>query len=242
MVKNAIKFTPSNGEVKVITSDSAPGRLRIEVVDTGIGIDESGLQRIFNAFEQGSVSTQQFGGLGLGLAIARAIVDMHRGSIAAASAGKDRGSTFTIEFDTCAAPPAPASPVPSPKAARGRQLRLLLVEDHDSSREVLASILRRFGHFVEAAANGADALRAAASAEPLDLVISDLGLPDQSGFELMEKLKARHGLRGIALSGYGMDEDVRRAREAGFSAHLIKPVSMEQLRLLLDQAAAGTLS
>jgi len=115
------------------------------------------------------------------------------------------------------------------------------VEDHDSTREVLARILRRSGHTVHTAATVRDALILAETAAPLDVVISDLGLPDQTGFDLMREIKAKYGVPGIALSGYGMDEDVRLAREAGFTAHLVKPVSLEQLRGHLDNIVASPL-
>ena len=239
VLKNAIKFTPKGGEVHVTTSNDGTGRLTVRVTDTGIGIDSDGLSKIFNAFEQGNISTHSFGGLGLGLAITRAIVEMHGGSIIAQSPGRGGGATFTIEFDAVPAPAEGALSLPSPRAAAGRKLRLLLVEDHDSSREVLAAILRRFGHEVHTAGTGGEALRIAETAGSFHVVISDLGLPDTSGFDLMRTLQKRHGLPGVALSGYGMDDDVRKARAAGFSAHLIKPVSFDQLRVVLDQVAAG---
>jgi CheY-like chemotaxis protein len=113
-------------------------------------------------------------------------------------------------------------------------MRVLLVEDHDSTREVLASILRRWGHEVHATDSAEQALQVAATVLPLDVAISDLGLPGLTGFELMRQLKDRYGLRGIALSGYGMDDDLKQAREAGFEAHLVKPVSLEQLHVLLQ--------
>ncbi len=241
VLKNAIKFTPKGGEVRVTTSNNAEGRIAIRITDTGIGIDSEGLSKIFNAFEQGEISTQSFGGLGLGLAIARAIVEMHGGSIVADSPGRGHGATFTIEFDAVPAPAAAPIMPSSPRTTNGRKLRLLLVEDHDSSREVLANILRRFGHEVHTAGTGGEALQIADSkAGYFHVVISDLGLPDTNGFDLMRTLQSRHGLPGVALSGYGMDEDVRKAKAAGFSAHLIKPVSFEQLRVVLDQVAAGT--
>jgi PAS domain S-box-containing protein len=239
IVKNAIKFTPVGGEVRVVTTNDEPGRITVKVTDTGIGIDPEVLPRIFEAFEQGTVSTQQFGGLGLGLAITKAIVQMHGGTIRVHSAGRGHGTTFTVDFETCAAPAPPAQPFPAMTPGSVSKLRLLLVEDHDSTREVLARILRRAGHDVHAAGRGDEALQLAASRGPFDILISDLGLPDQSGFELMQAIKARHGWPGIALSGYGMDEDVRKALEAGFSAHLVKPVSIERLRLLLDEVIAG---
>jgi PAS domain S-box-containing protein len=237
LLKNAIKFTPEGGEIHVTTHNAAPGRITVSVTDTGIGIAAEALPRIFQAFDQGSISTQRFGGLGLGLAIAKSIVEMHAGTIAVTSPGVGQGATFTVEFATCTPPAAVAPRVVSATAVPS--LRLLLVEDHESTREVLARILRRFGHEVHVARDGAEALRLAAEVENFSAVISDIGLPDQSGLDLMRQLKERHGLPGIALSGYGMEEDLKNARAAGFFAHLVKPIVLDQLRALLSQVASG---
>ena len=242
VIKNAVKFTPAGKEVCVTTSNISTNRLAVQVTDSGIGIDPEALPHIFNAFEQGNVSTQRFGGLGLGLAITRAIVTMHGGSIRAESEGKDHGATFIVELNTIPAPEPTADVLAPVLAAPFRKLHLLLVEDHESTREVLARILRRCGYEVKAAGTGEEALTLATAAGPFDAVVSDLGLPDQSGFDLMRALKAKHNLLGIALSGYGMEEDLRKAKAAGFSAHLVKPVPFDQLRALLDQVAAGTLT
>lgn len=240
LVNNAIKFTPTEGEVHVRTRNVAPGRIAVSVEDTGMGIQADTLPHIFAAFEQGTISKQQFGGLGLGLAITKSIVDLHQGSIRAESPGQGKGATFTVEFDTCVPPSAAAAPVPTVEG--DRSLRLLLVEDHDSTREVLARILRRSGHEVHTARTGAEAMVLAQTVEDLHAIISDIGLPDQSGLDLMRQIKSLHpGLPGIALSGYGMEKDLRDARMAGFSAHLVKPVSLDQLRALLGQVAAGSL-
>lgn len=241
VIKNAIKFTPAGKEVCVTTLNVSEKRVAVQVKDAGIGIDPEALPHIFNAFEQGNISTHRFGGLGLGLAITKAIVTMHGGSIQVESKGKGHGSTFTVELNTIPAPKATVDVVAPVLAAPFRKLHLLLVEDHESTREVLARILRRCGYEVKAAGTGEEALTLAATAGPFDAVVSDLGLPDQSGFDLMRVLKAKHNLLGIALSGYGMEEDLRKAKAAGFSAHLVKPVPFDQLRALLDQVASGTL-
>jgi CheY-like chemotaxis protein len=212
----------------------------VRVTDTGIGIASEALPKIFQAFEQGSLPTGSFGGLGLGLAISRAIVKMHEGRIEAASEGPGRGATFSVALKTIA-PPAPSSAPTTPVLAiTSRALRLLLVEDHDSTREVLIRILRRAGHQVHGAVNGAEALELLRTAGPFDALISDLGLPDRSGFDLLREIHSTHPtLPAIALSGYGMDEDVKRAKDAGFTAHLVKPVPFDQLRALLDQIAGS---
>ncbi len=245
LLRNAVKFTPEGGHVRLRTSDRAcsdppaPGdRICIEVTDDGIGFDPVAAERLFQPFERGLVAhDQRFPGLGLGLAIARAIVDLHGGTIRSESAGPGRGATFTVELLGARRP---AVPVPRPThghaAAPDRipPLRLLLVEDHAPTLDVLSRLLRRDGHQIKSASNIAEALAAAAH-EKFDAVMSDLGLPDGTGIELMEKLRERHALRGIALSGYGMDEDLRRTAAAGFVAHLIKPVDMKEVRRALRQ-------
>ncbi len=239
LVKNAIKFTPEEGAVHVRTHNSVEGKVSITVTDTGMGIHADTLPHIFEAFEQGSISKQQFGGLGLGLAITKSIVELHQGSIRAESPGLGQGASFTVEFNICPRPFQDAAPVQA--AHDSGSLSLLLVEDHESTREVLARILRRCGHEVHAAATGAEALLLAQTVEHLDAVISDIGLPDQSGLDLMRELKVRRpSLPGIALSGYGMEQDLKDARSAGFSGHLVKPVSLDQLRSLLAQLTAAS--
>jgi CheY-like chemotaxis protein/anti-sigma regulatory factor (Ser/Thr protein kinase) len=250
LLRNAVKFTPRGGRIEIRTHnrtdpDSGPS-LCIEVSDSGIGISAAELERIFLPFEQGRVSgDHRFGGIGLGLSIARAIVSLHGGRISAQSGGTDAGATFVIELPSAsqsplgvaaAEPPAGPSPKGETPALRSpdarESLSLLLVEDHQATLEGLSRLLTREGHRVVTASSVADAL-AAGAAQKFDFVVSDLGLPDGTGIELMEQLRARHGLRGIALSGYGMEEDLARSREAGFVAHLVKPVDFAQLRRAL---------
>jgi two-component system CheB/CheR fusion protein len=241
VIKNAVKFTPPDGAVHVVTSNDAEGNIIVRVTDSGIGIPSEVLPRIFNAFEQGSVSTRKFGGLGLGLAISQGIVSMHGGSIWAESEGTGHGATFSVALKTTPAPATAALASAPVSASKVRRLRLLLVEDHQSTRDVLAAILRRKGYEVHAAATGAAALELTQSAGPLDVLISDLGLPDLTGLELVKQIQQlQPHMTAIALSGYGMEEDVQHAIAAGFIAHLVKPVSVEQLCGLLDQVEANT--
>lgn len=249
LLRNSVKFTPRGGRVAIRTSDDQSGeRLRIEVTDSGIGIDPSALEKIFLPFEQADpTGDHRFGGMGLGLAIARAIVDLHGGTIKAESAGTDRGATFIVELPGATEAPhgVAHSPAlfaelasdalpPEPLPEISGPLRLLLVEDHESTLQVLSRLLSRAGHKVVTAGTLTAAL-AAATEGTFDLVISDLGLPDGTGNELMEILRARYSLRGIALSGYGMEEDVTRSRQAGFAAHLTKPVDFRQLQRALHE-------
>lgn len=258
LLRNAVKFTPRGGQVAVRTRNE-PGEqgtrsLRIEVTDTGIGIDPGAREKIFIPFEQvDPPGDHRFGGMGLGLAIVRAIVNLHGGTITAESAGRNRGATFAIHLPGATeAPPAAANrPAlfalpsgaggPLTEAPRKVQppLRLLLVEDHESTLQVLSRLLTRAGHHVVTAGTLTGAL-AAASKGSFDVVISDLGLPDGTGNELMEILRARYSLRGIALSGYGMQDDVTRARKAGFATHLTKPVDFAQLQRALREVVDRT--
>jgi PAS domain S-box-containing protein len=245
VLKNAVKFTSDRGRVLVTTS-AQPGRgtFVLRVADTGIGITPGELDHIFDAFVQGEhargVGSHRFGGLGLGLAISRKLVELHSGTISAESEGRNRGSTFVIELpldllaengqDGKGAPADPAgfrilAPVAEPA---GPKRAILLVEDHAPTRLALERLLQRRNFRVYVAESAAEA-RARASAEKIDIVISDIGLPDASGYELMAELEERYGLKGIALTGYGMEGDVARSRATGFAVHLMKPVSMQSL-------------
>ncbi len=238
LLRNSVKFTPPGGKVTVRTGDlpatDGLSWLKIEVVDTGVGLAAEDLEKIFQPFDQGSLArNHRFGGVGLGLAIARAIVDLHGGRISAHSAGPDCGATFVVEFPGAVeASPAMVAPPLQPGARSTQPLRLLVVDDDESTLDILARLLRRDAHHVALAATVAEAL-AQANLEPFDLVISDLGLPDGTGLELMAQLRAAHGLRGIALSGYGTEADVARSRAAGFATHLVKPIQMPELRRVI---------
>lgn len=234
LIKNALKFTPAGGSVTVRTRNDESGRIVISVEDTGVGISAAALPHIFRAFEQGDAAGQhRYGGLGLGLAISQAIVEAHGGSIRAESAGSGRGATFTVTLVT-SDEGATASRTQSAPAGASRALRLLIVDDHEATRTVLSRLLTRSGYQVTLAASMQEALKAFGTAQ-FDVVISDLGLPDGSGLDLMREVLRQRPVAGIALSGYGMEEDLRQTRQAGFFAHLIKPVNIEQLRNLLLQ-------
>jgi len=254
LLRNAVKFTPNGGLITIGTTEhtAADGKrwFQVTVTDSGIGIRAEMLEKIFSPFDQGGLTgDHRFGGVGLGLAIARAVVNLHGGRITAQSEGPDLGSTFLAEFPGAMMPPHgvtdPAQlslphmssgtnpPMPAPAPPGGKSLRLLLIEDHEATLQVLLRLLTREGHRVQPARTVAEALRLA-SADTFDLVVSDLGLPDGTGTELMQELRNSHGLRGIALSGYGMEEDLARSRDAGFVAHLIKPVDFQQLKHAID--------
>ncbi|MFN2507964.1 MAG: ATP-binding protein [Chthoniobacterales bacterium] len=237
LVKNSVKFTPAQGRIIVETFNPSPDQIEIRTTDTGIGIEPEKMEKIFNAFEQGQSSiTRRFGGLGLGLAISKAMVSAHGGTIEVESEGKDRGATFTVTLQTVAEPvrPGPADGQAPPRhkvTAHRRErpsARLLVVDDHVDTCTGMKMMLERRGYSVTVA-HTADQAVEKAQQEEFDLLISDIGLPDRSGYELMEELRTRRSLPGIALSGFGMENDVDRARNAGFSEHLTKPINFERL-------------
>jgi signal transduction histidine kinase len=252
VIKNAVKFTPVAGRIEIATAHAADApQVTVRVTDTGIGMTATEIARAFEAFAQGdhagSLATPQLGGLGLGLAISRMMVDLHAGSISAASDGRDRGTAITITLPLLpvealgglaeSPPPGPLAPV---ARFADRPCRILLVEDHPSTAHTLSQLLVRRGYRI-VVANSLAGARACAESEIFDVLISDIGLPDGTGYALMAELRQRQGLVGIAMTGYGMQKDVNRSRAAGFSIQLTKPVSMLALdRALSDVGAAQT--
>jgi len=238
LIKNSVKFTGAGGTIIFRSRNDENGRIRIEVEDNGIGIRAEMLTKIFNAFEQGEKSRgRRFGGLGLGLAITKNLVEAHGGEIMAESGGADQGARFTVFLQTKEPAHTPPRNAESPRSHVSAGLKILLVEDNEDTGALLKRILVRRGYQVELATSVAAAFQAAQQAH-FDLVISDIGLPDGSGLELMEKLTRVRPIPGIAMSGFGMDEDIRRSREAGFFEHLIKPVSIVKLEEALEKLAA----
>jgi len=226
LLGNAVKFTPPGGAVAVRTWNEA-GALRVAVTDTGIGIAAADLARVFDAFAQThDASAPRFGGLGLGLSIAREIAAAHGGRVWAESAGVGQGGAFHLDLPLAAW--ADGTVPGSPAAPPSKRLRILIVEDHEATRETLQRLLARRGHRVNAAESAARARQLAAD-EEFDLVISDLGLPDGEGHELAAELRERHRLPVVVMSGFAAPADLDRSRAAGCIAHLVKPVSMEAL-------------
>lgn len=243
LVNNAVKFTPA-GRPITIRSKNVGGQnaIEIEVSDTGVGIEPQFLSRLFNAFEQGdAMRARTFGGLGLGLTITKALTEAHGGRVTAQSAGRDAGATFTVRLPVAAevrpGESTPTLPHDQPKPAPLRA-RVLLVEDHEETLEVMASLVTRLGHEVTTASTIKGALKAAGEKQ-FDLVISDLGLPDGLGYELMRSLRVENHLRGIAVSGYGMSEDIQLSQEAGFAEHLVKPVDLQRLEAAMVRVLAA---
>jgi CheY-like chemotaxis protein/anti-sigma regulatory factor (Ser/Thr protein kinase) len=231
LIKNAVKFTPDGGRLTVRTSNNAAREFCVEVEDSGCGIDPEVLPKIFHAFEQ--AGRTQLGGLGLGLAISKALVEAHKGRIAAASDGRNCGAKFTTLFPTSETEVVPESTYIPPAVAERRSVRLLLVEDHEDTKRSLTRMLRRRGYEVVPASDVRSALEIATNTE-FDVLVSDIGLPDGSGHDLLRALRAQREIFGIALSGYGMEEDIRRSGEAGFAHHLVKPVDINKLDSIIQ--------
>jgi PAS domain S-box-containing protein len=237
LVRNAAKFTPDGGHIFVRTYD-ARMQVGIEIEDTGIGIAPEQIGKLFKAFEQGSqMMTQQFGGLGLGLAITKALTDIHGGSVSAASPGAHCGATFTILLPTASAPVSEPAPITIAGCGVQERLAVLLIEDHEDTAEVIAQLIRGIGHDVTVAASVAGAL-AATQAAAFDLIVSDVGLPDGTGLDFIGEFRASSQAPAIALTGFGTDDDVCRCLAAGFTSHLTKPVNFIQLEEAIRSVAS----
>ncbi|MBA2622405.1 MAG: response regulator, partial [Chthoniobacterales bacterium] len=225
------------GRLNVRTSNDDHGHFRVEVTDSGVGIDADSLPKIFDAFEQGE--RVRSGGLGLGLAISKALIETHKGHLAACSEGRDKGSTFTAVFPLSEQANGATSTDAIAAPAERRSLRILLVEDHEDTNRSLTQLLRRRGYHVRPAHNIAKALDVAARHE-FDVLVSDIGLPDGTGVDLMRQLSAsRRPFFGIALTGYGMEDDIQRSHDGGFNHHLVKPVDLNRLDSIIQQVVVA---
>jgi signal transduction histidine kinase len=232
LLNNAVKFTPVGGTVTVRARREG-GRAVVTVSDSGIGIPREMLGRVFDLFTQADPSLGRVqGGLGIGLTLVKHLVELQGGSVVARSAGAGKGSEFEIHLPLTEK--IPAIPTP-PAVGGGRPRRVLVVEDNRDAREMLRIVLELSGHTVLEAADGAAAIRVAGESAP-EVVVLDIGLPDLDGFEVARRIRARLGTTTwlVGLSGYGDDEARRNGRDAGFDAHLIKPVSPEMLLQSLE--------
>ncbi|MDQ2823899.1 MAG: ATP-binding protein [Verrucomicrobiota bacterium] len=234
LLNNAVKFTPKGGRISISLSNEGE-QFVFEISDSGIGIETERHTRIFDAFNQGERSiTRQFGGLGLGLTISKTLLDLHGGTIKVQSEGKNRGTTFRVFLDFLREPLVASTDEADVEITTSRHLRLLLVDDHVDTRRVLSRLLTRSGHEVATADSAQGALKFLES-DRFDALISDIGLPDGNGYDLVREAKQRHPLKAIALSGFGTEEDVRLSLEAGFDYHLTKPVDINGLRSVLQK-------
>jgi len=233
LLDNALKYTEPGGRIRVdVTTDEAMAVVKI--TDSGIGIDPESLARIFEPFARAETSAARTrGGLGVGLSLVRAVVERHGGTVVARSAGREHGSEFEVRLPVDTAPATSAAREPVP-AARARHV--LVIEDNRDAREMLRVVLELGGHHVEVAADGATGVRLAAASAP-DVVLVDIGLPQMDGYEVARQIRKRLGaaVRLIALTGYGDAEARHKSREAGFDAHVVKPVAPEDLETFLTE-------
>jgi signal transduction histidine kinase/ActR/RegA family two-component response regulator len=250
LLSNAIKFTPRGGQI-VVSAAAAEGGATVAVTDTGIGIKPEQMDRIFDRFAQADGSTtRRYGGLGLGLSIARQLAELHGGTVTAESAGEDRGATFTVSL-----PVDPGRPTAVPSAAetslveqaavaqarqavRGR--RVLVVDDHADATAFVGQLLRGCGAEVataDSAAGAMDCLDRAA----FDLLVSDIGMPGRDGYALMRQVRRRYpDLPAIALTAYVREDDEQRAVEAGFDRHIGKPIDPDELMVTIAEVLAAS--
>jgi len=229
---NARKFTASGGRVTVrMTHDAEADRANVEVRDTGIGIESALLPHIFDVFAQAEQSLDRsHGGLGLGLAVTKGLIELHGGTITATSAGKGHGAEFTIRLPSAVeAAVVSRTPITTPGVAQ--PLRVLIVEDNVDAAEILRTLLEYHGYEVSVAYNGPEGVSAARSERP-DVVLCDIGLPGMDGYAVADALRQSPetgSTRLIAVTGYGREEDKQRALASGFDLHLVKPVNAQQL-------------
>ncbi|HVE59204.1 MAG TPA: ATP-binding protein [Pyrinomonadaceae bacterium] len=241
LLSNAVKFTPPTGTIEVCAEINGE-YVEIEVRDSGMGIDPEFLPYIFERFSQADSSyTRKVGGLGLGLAIVRHLVEIHGGSVSVKSEGTNKGASFTIKLPVLAAPQTlsganenPGKPDESTTTNKlPAGIKVLLVEDNDDSREMLAVLFAQADLDITAVASVAEALKAIEQVKP-DILISDIGMPEEDGYDLIRKVRLLSPANGgripaIALTGYASLQDRDRALQAGYQEHLSKPVDIEEL-------------
>lgn len=238
LLNNASKYSDPNGRIR-IECEHDDSEVHVRVSDTGIGLDADQIDRIFDLFTQvDSGIDRAQGGLGIGLTLVRRLTELHGGRVSVASEGRGQGATFTVSL-----PHGGPMPVDTPTRAEAspvRPLDVLVIDDNRDAADTLAMLVGLLGHRTRALYDPADAEGVVADALP-DLVFMDLGMPGIDGYELAARLHARHpGLRLVAVTGWGQPEDRRRTRAAGFSAHLVKPPSLEAIEAACAQAATST--
>jgi hypothetical protein len=237
LINNAVKFTSPGGQIGIQTYNDERGRFCFDIADNGIGIEPERLASLFKPFEQADASvSRQFGGLGLGLAISKHLVELHHGKIEAESRGRSFGAMFKVTLDTLPEGVAKTDPRSSALQSARKTLRILLVEDHRDTQRTLSRLLTHFGHEVLTAGNKKRALELLSSGN-IDVLLCDIGLPDGSGYEVVSQAKRKRPIKAIAITGFGTEEDLRRSNEAGFDSHIVKPVDLHELQTVLDQVA-----
>ena len=242
ILNNAARYTPEGGRIRV-TAWRDDGHVVLSVADSGIGMRHEVLARIFELFvqdERGRDSSRE--GLGIGLSIAKGLVELHGGTVAARSDGEGRGSEFVLRLPLAGVQaPAVERADPVPAAERGRGKRILVVDDNRDGAELLEEVFRALGHTTRLAHDGLSALELAREFRP-QIAFLDIGLPVMDGYELARGLRDVPGLenvRLVAVTGFGQEADRGRTREAGFDEHLVKPVAIDDLRVVMDRLLAA---
>jgi PAS domain S-box-containing protein len=239
LLNNAAKYTPPGGTIALrVWRDG--GEAVLSVTDSGVGIEPEALDKVFEMFAQvPSASGRPQGGLGIGLSLVQSLVALHGGGVSASSAGRGRGSTFTVRLPLGTGDSGGGAGGPPPPQQQGGQLRVLVVDDNADAAESLGVLLEMEGHAARIANSGREALAVAPDFQP-EVVFLDIGLPDLSGYEVARQLRNIPALQGallVALTGWGTQEDRQRTRDAGFDRHLTKPAELSALEELLRAAA-----
>ncbi len=245
LLQNAAKFTPRGGSTSISVEREPEERWAvIRVKDTGAGMSAELVEQLFQPFLQADRSLDRTcGGLGLGLAVAKGLVELHGGQVHASSDGPGLGSEIVVRFPLEESEPDAARSPTSP-CAQGRSQRVLIIEDNADAADSLREVLELDAHVVEVAYDGLQGIAKARQFKP-EVVLCDIGLPGMDGYEVARTFRADEALRGaylVALSGYALPEDVRRATAAGFRQHLAKPPSLEELEALLGSVARGAVA
>jgi CheY-like chemotaxis protein/anti-sigma regulatory factor (Ser/Thr protein kinase) len=234
LLSNSAKYTPKGGRIG-LSAERRNGEVLISVRDTGIGIPEQFLPTIFDMFSQVDRSFERSsGGLGIGLALVRGLVEMHGGTVSAASAGENKGSTFTITLPVVVGRREPTDP-PQATATIGPMLRILVVDDSRDGAESMAAMLGLLNHDVSTAHDGVEAVEAAQRFRP-DVILMDVGMPRLNGLDATRRIREQpwgKEIRIIALTGWGQENDRERSRDAGCDGHMVKPVSLADIQNLL---------
>jgi CheY-like chemotaxis protein/anti-sigma regulatory factor (Ser/Thr protein kinase) len=240
LLNNAAKYTPAGGQiwVKAVCRDDS---VEVSVRDTGVGIPLPLQERVFEMFARADHSVVRAqGGLGIGLALVKAFVDLHEGQIAVRSAGENQGSEFTLTLPLALVLPETTPPSVN-RQAHGESYRILVVDDSRAAANTLKSLLQLLGHQVHTAYDAVSAIESARRTRP-QLVISDIGMPEVDGYELARRLRHTPGLEEavlVALTGYGQQRDIELASAAGFDWHVVKPITLEGMQRALQLLPAG---
>jgi len=233
LLTNAVKYTPAGRRIR-LTTQAEDGQAVLRMTDEGVGLSAEAIATIFDLFVQGDQTADRGqGGLGIGLTLVRTLVELHGGTVEAASAGLGRGSTFTVRLPLTPLPLEASSPAGALPTQRRR--RVLIVEDNEDSSEMMRVYLERLGHEVFVANDGAEGVQMASRIQP-EVALVDLGLPSLDGLEVARHIRRQpHQPRHlVALTGYGQPEDRQRCLAAGFDSHLVKPIDPLRLRDLLE--------